>query len=237
MSRLESRIDHVAIAVPDLEAAYRTWRAEHGVGRITGSADARSAFVSRQMTFAGGAKLELIAPSPAPGRSFIDGFLDRFGSTVHHITLKVEDVGEAVARLAEEGIPTVDADLTSRPEWTEAFVSPRTTRGAIVQIASSPWSDERFSQQHGLPVVPPLPSADALRAVVVTHPDLDLAARLWDVLGASVTTTAEGLTCSWGQGALEVWVRPTGRFHPGLVIDRADQRGQTTLDFPQETAA
>lgn len=95
------RLNHVAIAVPDLEKAtgrYRDWlgRAvsepldlpEHGVTVV---------FVSLENS-----KVELLHPLGAG--SPIAGFLEKNPSGgIHHICFEVEDIAAAAARLVAEG--------------------------------------------------------------------------------------------------------------------------------------
>src|SRR5262245_107620 len=96
------RLNHVAIAVADLEAATAFYRdrldasvsgvvalPEHGVSTV---------FVELQNT-----KIELIAPLGAgsPIASFLE---KRPGGGIHHICYEVEDIEDAIRRMKETGV-------------------------------------------------------------------------------------------------------------------------------------
>ena len=79
-------------------------------------------------------KIELI--SPLRDDTPVARFLERRGPGVHHLTLLVEDVEVAVARLTGLGYEVVDVDLAS-PHWREAFVRPRSGCGTLLQLADT----------------------------------------------------------------------------------------------------
>jgi methylmalonyl-CoA/ethylmalonyl-CoA epimerase len=97
-----------------------------------------------QFAFPGGGKLELVTPL---GDGFVSRFLDRRGEGVHHLTLKVPDIGSALERLREAGTPVFGVAI-ERVGWKEAFIHPRDARGTLIQIAESPWSDEDAARHH-----------------------------------------------------------------------------------------
>ncbi len=128
------RLNHVAIAVPDLEEARRYYRevlgaevseveeqAEHGV---------RTVFVSLSNT-----KIELlgILGEDSP----IRGFLERHpGGGIHHLCFEVEDIGEARRRLVQKGVrilgpeePRIGAH--GKPVL---FLHPRDAFGTLIEL-------------------------------------------------------------------------------------------------------
>lgn len=197
---LDSHIDHVALAVPDLDVAETRWRDELG-GRWVGWADT-DRFHSRQLRYANGAKAELIAP-PHHGGGFVQGFLDRFGTRVHHITLKVGDLHAAIDGLTSADVDVVDVWDTNR-WWKEAFLRPSQMGGIIVQLAQVAYDDDAWGAHLGNP--DPAPSADAARLLGPTlrDPDLAAAAARWRLLGADVERSDEAVTCAWAGTALGV---------------------------------
>ncbi|MBW3619897.1 MAG: VOC family protein [Actinobacteria bacterium] len=217
--------DHVAVAVPDFDVADRRWRDELG-GRWVAWYHARGAFRSRQSRFRGGAKLELLMPSdadPSPD-GFLRRYLDRFGAGVHHVTLKVPDLHEAIATLEDAGYDVVDVD-DSGADWKESFLRPSQVGGIIVQVAWSARSDAEWAASHGY--VPEEPPADGavLRGPLLEHPDLELAAEVWATLGADVEPDGDGVVASWDGAPLEVRIRPGRAARPvGLVFEGAEAR-------------
>lgn len=68
--------------------------------------------------------------------SFIDRFLTRNGTSVHHITFQVADWNAARAALAEHGIEPFDDEegVTDGAAWKHTFVHPKQTGGVLVQL-------------------------------------------------------------------------------------------------------
>ena len=79
-------------------------------------------------------KLELLAPL-APG-SMVDQSLEHHGAGFHHMTFFVDDVPMTVDSLEAAGFPTTGTD-TSTPTWSETFIRPNASFGALLQFVSS----------------------------------------------------------------------------------------------------
>ena len=138
LADLVERFDHVSIAVHDLAAALSLPRLMGGAFLDGGDIPHRG-FKWAQFTLPGGAKLELIQPLPDAGPdNFLVRFLDANGEGVHHVTLKVRDLLEAVSRAESMGFTVVGVDVSHSP-WKEAFVHPKTAAGVVVQLAQ--WKD------------------------------------------------------------------------------------------------
>jgi catechol 2,3-dioxygenase-like lactoylglutathione lyase family enzyme len=201
---IDATPDHVAVAVHDIDAAAKRWADElRGVWlspRWTGGG-----FGTRQMRFGNRGKLELLEPDSPDG--FAAGFLDRFGPRIHHVTLKVPDLLDAVATVQEAGYDVVDVS-TERDEWHEAFLRPSQVGGMIVQIARALHDDAGWAALAGTELPPVDPAAPALHGPTLTHPDLDAARRLWTLLGAEVQDEDEGFRARWGEAPIDVRVEP-----------------------------
>lgn len=211
--------DHVAVAVPDLDDALQRWR-----DQLRGALVSRfrnPAFHAVQLVYpvappatGRGAKLELIAPAGG-GPSFLRSYLDRFGAGIHHVTLKVDDLGQAIATAEAAGFDVVDVDR-SNPRWQEAFLRPSQVGGIVVQVAQSPLTDAQWAAITGTPSEPVAVEAPALLGPRLAHPDLDTAASVWTTLGASMRSVhapstdtcarVDGFTLHWPNSRLEVEV-------------------------------
>jgi catechol 2,3-dioxygenase-like lactoylglutathione lyase family enzyme len=208
--------DHVAVAVPSIEAAAARWRDELG-GRWVGPSFPMPGpgFQTRQLRFAGGAKLELLEPLHAGG--FAARFLERYGARIHHVTLKVPALLPALAQLEEEGLESVDV-FTEGELWHEAFLRPRQVGGLLVQVAWSSRTDEEWNELTGGTAEAPAPDAARLLGPTLRHPDLDSAARVWSSLGAEVDREGAGtLRVRWADAPLD------------LVIERGEPAGPVDL--------
>jgi catechol 2,3-dioxygenase-like lactoylglutathione lyase family enzyme len=201
---IASRPDHVAIAVPSIDDALARWQGDLG-GVIQWRFHTPTVFHGAAVMFASGAYLEMLMPSDATERTrmaggpsgFVDAFLDRFGPRVHHVTLKVQDINEALATLEAEGFTPRDVNLDN-PSWQEAFLRPSQIGGLIVQIASSDRSNEDWAAMNGHEL-PGRPAAGGpgLLGPQLVHDDLDRARTVWTALGGDVTDDGDGLLVSW----------------------------------------
>jgi methylmalonyl-CoA/ethylmalonyl-CoA epimerase len=125
------KIEHVAIAVDDIDAALATFR------RVFGVEAAEREYVESQQTEAvllpiGGSSLELIAPR---GNEGLARFLTKRGPGLHHIAIEVEGIEDALAFLKSAGIPLVDeAPRIGARGHKVAFLHPKATGGVLVEL-------------------------------------------------------------------------------------------------------
>ena len=127
-------LDHTAIAVHDLKAALPLYRdllggVPSGFERLP-----HRQFMWLALRYPNGSQVELLQPLGEAG--FVQKFLDRHGEGAHHITFMVADVQRAVERARAAGLRVVDEDYRDL-RWQEAFISPRSAFGTIVQLARS----------------------------------------------------------------------------------------------------
>jgi methylmalonyl-CoA/ethylmalonyl-CoA epimerase len=125
------RIDHVAICVPDIDAALP--RYEQVLGLKVGQREV----VESQKTEAallpvGETSLELITPK---GNAGLEKFLEKRGAGLHHVAVEVEGIESALAFLAGMGVPLIDASprIGARGHKV-AFVHPKATGGVLVEL-------------------------------------------------------------------------------------------------------
>lgn len=196
--------DHVAAAVPSIDAAAARWVQALGAGWLMPAWEAPgSGFVTRQARFAGGAKLELLEPRSPDG--FAAAFLARHGAGLHHVTLKVPALEPAVVTLTEAGLDVVDVS-TDNDVWHEAFLRPSQVGGIIVQVAWAAHDDAGWAAFLGTTPEEPRPDAARLLGPRLAHPDPAAAARLWELLGAEVDRDGDVLTARWPDAPLDIEV-------------------------------
>ena len=200
---IDAVLDHVAIAVADWQAAETRWRESLGGGRS--SVGTNPTFGSRQLRFASGGKLELLSPAQDAGpENFVRRFLDRFGSVIHHVTLKVPDLHQALDTLSAAGLDAVDVN-DSAEHWREAFLRPSHVGGLVVQIASTPYTDADWAKFTDFTPEPPAAGAAQLHGPLLRHPDVAQARRIWGALGAEISEEVPGLLrCRWPDSSLDV---------------------------------
>jgi methylmalonyl-CoA/ethylmalonyl-CoA epimerase len=127
-------LDHTAIAVRDIRSALPLYRdllggVPNGFERLS-----QRGFMWLTLRYPKGSQVELLQPVDDGG--FVKAFLDRYGEGVHHMTFIVSDLRRAVERARAAGLRVVDEDYRD-PRWQEAFISPRSAFGTIIQLAQT----------------------------------------------------------------------------------------------------
>ncbi len=129
-----STLDHIGIAVPDLEAALAPWTAlglVKAAEETVASEKVRVAF----LPIGPGAAIELLCPTePA---SPIRAFLDKRGPGVHHLCFKVADLDAAIAELRGRGYQFAgDAPRPGAGGCRVAFLHPKAMGGVLVELTT-----------------------------------------------------------------------------------------------------
>jgi methylmalonyl-CoA epimerase len=128
-------LDHVAIAVEDLNAAIPLYTALLGHAP-SGRERVESEGVDVAFFDAGPARLELLMPT-GPDTP-VGRFLSRRGPGLHHITLRVPDLSTALARCRAAGLETVGAaPRRGAGGRAVAFLDPHTTGGLLIELVES----------------------------------------------------------------------------------------------------
>lgn len=126
------RIDHVGVAVEDLDQAIALYEGVLGmppVHRETVTAQG----VEAVLLDVGDGHVELLAPLDPD--TPVGKFLARKGPGLHHVAYAVEDIEAALARLADEGIELLDREpRVGIRESRVAFVHPRSTGSVLTEI-------------------------------------------------------------------------------------------------------
>jgi methylmalonyl-CoA/ethylmalonyl-CoA epimerase len=125
-------LDHVGIAVEDLELAVEHYR------RALGLEPAHREIVEDQgveevLFRIGGSYVQLLGalgPETPVGR-----FLASRGPGVHHVAYRVDDVGATLEHLRAEGVPLIDETPRPGSRGTAiAFVHPEGMGGVLVEL-------------------------------------------------------------------------------------------------------
>lgn len=126
-------IDHVGIAVPDLEAAVQLYTGPLG-GRVAHrETNAEQQVDEAMIAFDGGAQIQLIAPTSPD--SPIGKFLDRSGPGLQQLAFRVPDVVEASASLREAGMRLLyDEPRRGTANSLINFVHPKDAGGVLVEL-------------------------------------------------------------------------------------------------------
>ena len=125
-------LDHVAIAVHDLDATLEQYRLLFGVEPLYRETVADQG-VEEAMVAVGGSFIQLIRPLSAD--TPVGRFLERRGEGLHHLALAVADIEAALAHLRSEGARLIDEKPRPGGRGARiAFVHPETVAGTLVEL-------------------------------------------------------------------------------------------------------
>lgn len=124
-------INHVCIAVEDIEASMRFYRNVFGVqpGEVVEIVDQG---VRAALLRVGGSQLEFIQPTDPTGS--VANFIRRRGEVVHHICFEVEDLPGTLRRLDEQGIAVIDETPRDGLSGQIGFIHPKSTNGVLIEL-------------------------------------------------------------------------------------------------------
>ena len=197
---ISTTIDHVAIAVPKSELAISRFVGDLGGGLV--ASGRRSGSTIDQVRYANGAKLEIIGPDHSHQHgNRLEKFLLEFGSSVHHVTLLVQSVAEAVELLEILGIPTVGKSLSDE-RYQEAFILPIITGGILVQLSWKDVDDEGWAKRHGHVSVVPRANAANFYGMQCSVKNLDSTLNVWRILGGQLRKRDDFVDVYWDESPL-----------------------------------
>ena len=127
------KLDHLGIAVPDLDAALEFWRDALGLElvdvEVVESEGVRTAFLP-----VGDASIELLEPINEKG--VIARHLERRGPGLHHICMKVDGLQSHLNQLDAAGVQLVDRQPRPGAHGKRvAFIHPKSAGGVLLELA------------------------------------------------------------------------------------------------------
>ena len=129
---MKAVLDHVGIAVQDVEAALAFYRDALGL-EVHGTEEVPSQRVRAHFIPAGGPALELLEGTEPD--SVITRYVERRGPGLHHITLRVDDIHAVLAHLKARGTRLVDQEPRPGAEGAlVAFIHPSAAQGVLVEL-------------------------------------------------------------------------------------------------------
>jgi methylmalonyl-CoA/ethylmalonyl-CoA epimerase len=129
-------IDHIGIAVDDLDGAVDLYRRTLGVEPVHRER-VEDQGVEEVLLPMGTSYVQLLGALGA--NTPVGAFLEARGPGLHHVAYRVADVEAALTRLRAEGMRLIDE--TPRPGsrgTTIAFVHPKAFRGVLVELVQEP---------------------------------------------------------------------------------------------------
>jgi methylmalonyl-CoA/ethylmalonyl-CoA epimerase len=127
------KIDHIGIAVKDLENTLSMYKKVYGLNPIKietlSDIKVRIAFIPL-----GEVLIELLEPT-SPGSGRIGKFIEEKGEGLHHLALRVDDIHSAIKKLREINIPLRDPKPRDGGDESKiAFIDPASTQNVLTEL-------------------------------------------------------------------------------------------------------
>lgn len=129
------KIDHVAIAVNDVEESARVYQKALGVDEVEFETVETEGVRVAILHFENG-RIELMQPTNQD--SPIKKFLDRKGQGLHHIALETDDIHGEVKRMAGCGIQFLGQVRPGSAGTQVTFIHPKSLSGVLAELCSHP---------------------------------------------------------------------------------------------------
>lgn len=125
-------LDHIAIAVPDLERAIRRFLDDFGI-RYEGTEEVEAAKTTTAFFPIDGTSIELV--HPLRGEGPIAKYLDKRGGGMHHISFRTDAIDADVARLKEKGYQFLsDTPQPGAHGSRVIFIHPKSCDGVLIEL-------------------------------------------------------------------------------------------------------
>lgn len=125
------KIDHLGIAVWDIEEALKVYRDALGLPlahvQEVPEQKVRIAFLP-----AGDCEIELVEPTTVD--SGVARSLEKHGEGLHHICFEVDDIEAALRELAAKGIQLINKEPRQGAMGRVAFLHPKGVHGVLIEL-------------------------------------------------------------------------------------------------------
>ncbi|MBT3188474.1 MAG: methylmalonyl-CoA epimerase [Anaerolineae bacterium] len=127
-----TKINHIALAVTDIENSLSFWRDALGLElaelRDVPAESAQIAFLPVD-----GTEVELVRPTT--GDSGLAKYIEKRGQGMHHLCLETDDIVAMMAQLKEKGVKLInESPRTGADGKRYAFIHPKSTGGVLVEL-------------------------------------------------------------------------------------------------------
>jgi methylmalonyl-CoA/ethylmalonyl-CoA epimerase len=127
------KIDHIGIAVKDLDQALKFYEEVLGL-KATGTEVVEEQKVKVAFLPTGDSEVELLESTSPDGP--IAKFIERNGEGIQHIAFRVDNIEQKLAELKEKGVRLID----EKPRYGAggariAFLHPKSTFGVLIELS------------------------------------------------------------------------------------------------------
>ena len=133
---MPKKIEHVALAVADLDAAIAHYRDVWGI-EVSHREKVEDEGVEEAMLPLGDTFLQLVAPTGE--ETTVGRFLANRGEGMHHLAYEVDDLARTLEDLKAKGVQLIDeVPRRGGRGHLVAFVHPKSNHGLLVELIQSP---------------------------------------------------------------------------------------------------
>ena len=125
-------LDHIAIAVPNLEKAIKRFMDDFGL-EFNGTEDVAAAKTSTAFFPLPPTSIELV--HPLNGEGPIAKYLEKKGGGMHHLCFRSDDIEADITRLKEKGYQFLsDAPTLGAHNCKVIFIHPKSCDGVLIEL-------------------------------------------------------------------------------------------------------
>ena len=129
------KIDHIAIAVNDVEASAKIYQKALGIDEIEFETVESEGVKVAILPMENG-RIELIQPTN--DESPIKKFLDKKGQGLHHMALETDNIGGEVERMEGCGVQFLGKVRPGSAGTKVTFIHPKSLDGVLAELCSHP---------------------------------------------------------------------------------------------------
>ena len=126
-----NKINHIAIAIADIDGALGFWRDALGLD-VDHIEDVPSQKAVVAFLPCGDSEVELVKPSAED--TGVAKFLAERGGGMHHLCFEVDDIDAMLAQLKTKGVRLINEVTVQLLGRKMAFVHPKSTGGVLVEL-------------------------------------------------------------------------------------------------------
>lgn len=132
-------LDHIAIAVPDLEVSIKRFLEDFGL-TFEGREDVAAAKTSTAFFPLPPTSIELV--HPLNGEGAIAGYLEKKGGGIHHLCFRSDNIEEDIERLKAKGYQFLSEGPSLGAHNSKViFIHPKSCDGVLIEL-SQPCDDQ-----------------------------------------------------------------------------------------------
>ena len=135
-----NKIDHICIAVKNLEAARKVWEPILGKDKPDDAYVDEPEKIRVARYWVGGVGFELMESLTPDGE--VAKFIEKHGEGIMLIALNADDTRPATAELKEKGYPFIGGARAFR-DCEFAFVHPKAVNGVLLELIDYKWNELR----------------------------------------------------------------------------------------------